>query len=355
MPKFAKDLGRKAGLSPGTLVHTGDPSTGKPLITVFAYDGDRCVEKSVETAAEAFFQGDKPGVLWINIDGLHEVELISQIGRHFDLHPLVLEDILHTEQRPKLENYETYLFIVLRMLSWDDTANEIKAEQVSLVLGKDYVLSFQEESDFDVFGPVREALRTGKGRLRKAGADYLIYSLMDAVVDNYFVIMESLGEKIEELEDELVTGVRSEILREVHHLRRENIYLRKSIWPLREVVGGLERGESALVTDGTTIYLRDLYDHTIQVMDTVETFRDMLSGMLDLYLSSVSFRLNEVMKVLTIIATIFIPLTFLAGVWGMNFHNMPELAKPWGYPTALGLMATLAGWMVYKFKKKGWM
>lgn len=354
MPKYAKDLTRTVGLPPGTLVHIGEQRQDKPRITVFTYDADHFEEKTAASAAEAFFRGDRPGVLWINVDGLHDTGLISEIGRHFGLHPLVLEDVLNTDQRPKLEDYENYLYIVLKMLTWEETSTEIFAEQVSLVLGHDWVISFQEESGSDVFTPLREALRSGKGRLRKSGADYLAYSLMDAVVDNYFIIMERLGDRIEDLEDELVSTVEPEALRLLHHLRRENIFLRKSVWPLREVVGGLERGDSPLMNGATRVYLRDLYDHTIQVMDTVETFRDMLGGMLDLYLSSVSFRLNAVMKVLTIIATIFIPLTFLAGIWGMNFHDMPELRQPWGYPAALLLMAGIAGWMVYLFKKKKW-
>jgi magnesium transporter len=354
MPKYAKDVSRTLGLPPGSLVHIGEQKLETPLITIFSCDVDHCAEKIASTAADAFVPTDRPGVLWINVDGLHDTELIARIGQQFHLHPLVLEDILNTDQRPKLEDYESYLLVVLKMLTWDEKSSEILAEQVSLVLGKGFVLSFQEEKGSDVFNPVREALRAGKGRLRKSEADFLAYSLMDAVVDNYFVIMERLGDNIEELEDELVTGVQPQVLRQVHQLRRENIFLRKSVWPMREVVGGLERGEFPLMNHGTRIYLRDLYDHTIQVMDTVETFRDMLGGMLDLYLSSVSFRLNQVMKVLTIIATIFIPLTFLAGLWGMNFHFMPELRQAWGYPAALLLMAVIAGWMLYLFKKNKW-
>ena len=256
-------------------------------------------------------------------------------GSATDFHPLVLEDILNTDQRPKMEEYGDYLYIVLKMLHDKGKGNQIEAEQVSLVLGPNFVFSFQE-SGGDVFDQIRERLRTGKGRLRKMGADYLAYTLVDAIVDYYFVILEKLGERIELLEEELVAHPRTETLKEIHTLKREMIFLRKAVWPLREVISGLQRGESPLVQKTTGIYLRDVYDHTIQVIDTIETFRDMLSGVLDIYLSSVSNRLNPVMKVLTIIATVFMPLTFLAGVYGMNFKYMPELEWRWGYPVALG-------------------
>jgi magnesium transporter len=271
------------------------------------------------------------------------------------LHPLVLEDILTTDQRPKMEDYDEYLYIVLRMLYYnDDHDDEVTTEQMSLILGMNFVLSFQERES-DIFTPIIERMRNGKGRLRRMGADYLAYALMDSIVDHYFVILEKLGEKIEYLEDQLVVQATPATLQQIHGLKREMIFLRKSVWPLREVVGRMERGGSPLIRESTLVYLRDIYDHTIQVMDTIETFRDILSGMLDIYLSSISNRMNAVMKVLTVIATIFMPLTFIAGVYGMNFKYMPELEWHWGYPAIWGLMVTIALFMLYFFKKKKWL
>ena len=297
---------------------------------------------------------DKPTVTWINIDGLQEVGIIEKIGAHFGIHPLVLEDILHTGQRPKAEDLGDYLFVVLRMLYYDEREDVMISEQVSLLLGPNYVISFQERGG-DVFNPIRERIRNSKGHIRKGGADYLAYALLDAIVDHYFVILEKLGEKIESLEEELVTNPTPETLQTIHTLKRELIFLRKSVWPLREVISGLEREASPLITEPTGIYLRDVYDHTIQVIDTIETYRDMVSGMLDIYLSSVSNRMNEVMKVLTIIATIFIPLTFIAGIYGMNFKYMPELEWHWGYFLVLLVMTIIIAFMVFHFKRKKWL
>ena len=265
----------------------------------------------------------------------------------------MLEDIANTGQRPKIDDFDEYIFVVLRMLSFDVKENETKTEQVSIIFGRGFVISFQE-MEGDVFDTIRDRLRNNKGRIRKMDSDYLAYALIDAVVDNYFIILEKLGETIEEIEDKLVTNPSTETLRTIHDLKREMIFLRKSVWPLREVISRMERSESALINKSTCVYLRDVYDHTIQVMDSVETFRDMLSGMLDIYLSSVSNRMNEVMKVLTVIATIFIPLTFLAGIYGMNFRHMPELELTWSYPAILILMFTVAILMVIYFRRKKW-
>lgn len=295
-----------------------------------------------------------PGVTWLDIDGVYRSDILEAVAAHANLHHLVIEDIYNTYQRPKAEDYEDYLYIVLKMISWDEKLNQVQAEQVSLILGKGYVLSFKEDPG-DIFDPIRLRLREGKGRICKMGADYLAYSLLDQVVDNYFIVLENLGEKIENLEEELITNPSAATLQAIHHLKRELIFLRKSVWPLREAISSLERGESPLFQADTLVYLRDVYDHTIQVIDTIETFRDMVSGMLDIYLSSVSNRMNEVMKVLTIIATIFIPLTFIAGVYGMNFANMPELQWPWGYYAIWGIMILIAGGMLIYFKRKGWL
>lgn len=345
---------KKSGLSPGTLMHVGEKKTGKPQIMVIDYDGDAFLEKKVPNVEDCFPFKDTATVTWINIDGVHDTDIMEKIGSRFDLHSLILEDIMTTIQRPKMEDLGDLIYIVLRMIDFDGKKREIVTEQVSLVLGTNFVLSFLEDPG-DVFDPVRERIRKSKGRIRKMGADYLAYALIDTIVDNYFAILEQLGEKIEAVEEELVADPRKETLHEIHILKREMISLRKSVWPLREVVNGLLRGDSALVRDGTRIFLRDVYDHIVQVIDTVETYREMLSGMLETYLSSISNRMNEVMKVLTVIATIFIPLTFIAGIYGMNFQHMPELGWRYGYFIIWGVMALVAGFMLVQFRKKKWL
>lgn len=352
--KLMKRKYKKLGLPPGTLVHIGDKKTEKVKITIIDYTEKEFWEKEEATIEEAFSFRDTSTVTWINIDGVHNTEIIEKIGKHFALHPLLLEDIAHTEQRPKMEDFGEYIFVVVKMLYYDENGAEIIAEQVSLILGKNFVISFQEREG-DVFNPIRERIRNAKGRIRRMEADYLAYALIDAVVDHYFLILEKIGERIENLEDELVSRTTSETLRAIHILKREMIFLRRSVWPLREVISGLGRRESVLIKKSTELYLKDVYDHTIQVIDTVESFRDMVSGMLDTYLSSVSNRMNEVMKVLTIIATIFIPLTFIAGIYGMNFQFMPELGWRWGYFMILCVMALIVIGMVIYFKKKNWL
>lgn len=318
------------------------------------YHAGGCEEKEIKALKECVYYSDTSIVSWIDVEGLHEVEIVRQVGDCQGLHPLVLEDILNTNQRPKVEDYGDYLYIVLKMLHNGDGTG-IVAEQVSLVLGSNFVISFQEGMKGDVFNPIRERLRSGKGKIREMGADYLAYALMDAVVDNYFVVLERVGERIEELEDAVMADPRPETVREIHQLKREVILLRKAVWPLREVISALERRESKLISEKVVVYLRDLYDHTIQVIDNIEASRDMLAGMLDVYLSSISNRMNEVMKFLTIIGTIFIPLTFIAGVYGMNFQNMPELHWQWGYFACLFLMALVAVFLLIYFKRKRWL
>jgi len=354
MLKLFRKTSKRAGLSPGTLVHDGDKKVEKAKITIIDFDATQFQEKEVETIEECFPFRDTPTVTWINIDGLHEVGIIEKIGKHFSIHPLILEDILHTGQRPKMEDFEDYIFLVVKMFYYDEKDDEIKMEQVSLLLGSNFVISFQEREG-DIFDPIRERIRNHKGRIRMMKADYLGYALLDTIVDNYFIILEKVGEDIENMEEELVARPTPETLQTIHNLKRELIVLRKSIWPLREVVNSLERGESPLINEATGVYLRDVYDHTIQVIDTIETFRDMVSGMLDIYLSSISNKMNEVMKVLTIIATIFIPLTFVAGIYGMNFEFMPELKWHWGYFAALLVMVAVAIVMVFYFRRKRWL
>jgi len=354
MPTLIKKRSKKAGLPPGSLIHIGEKKAEIPKITVMDYDEAHFQEKEIKTIEECFLFKDKPTVTWINIDGLHQVEILEKLGECYGLHPLVLEDILNTDQRPKMEDYGEYLYIVLRMFNYNDKSSEIESEQISLVLGPNFVFSFQEREG-DTFNPIRDRIRNSKGRIRKMGADHLAYTLLDSIIDNYFIILEKLGEKIEFLEEEVVSRPKSETLQTIHHLKREMIFLRKGVWPLREVISGLERGESSLIKESTRIYLRDVYDHTIQTIDTIETYRDMVSGMLDIYLSSISNRLNAVMKVLTIIATIFMPLTFLAGIYGMNFKYMPELEWRWGYPTVWIAVILISVSMLIYFKKKGWL
>ncbi len=357
MSKVSKLIRRretKIGLPPGTAVFVGEQKTEKVKISYLDYDEARVQGKKVESVEECFPFKETPTVTWINMDGIHEVEIIQKIGKHFDLHPLILEDILNTHQRPKMEEFEHYLYIVIRMLYYDEEENDIKGEQVSLIVGENYVISLQEREG-DIFEPIRDRIRNGKGRIRRMGADYLAYALLDAIVDNYFIILEKIGERLEELEDKVVSDPKPETLQEIHTLKREMIFLRKSVWPLREVINNLERGESSLIQEKTQIYLRDVYDHTIQVIDTVETYRDMLSGMHDTYLSSVSNRMNEIMKVLTIIATIFIPLTFIAGIYGMNFKFMPELEWRWAYFLVWGVILVVAVVMVIFFRRRRWL
>ncbi len=354
MTKLMKKRSRKSGLPPGSLVHIGERKAEEIKITVIDYDDSGFREEEFGTIEQCFVFKDRPSVTWINVEGLHNVANIQKLGDCYGFHPLVLEDILNTDQRPKMEDFEEYVYIVLKMLH-NGKSSQTVTEQISLILGPNYVISFQEGIEGDVFNSIRERIRTGKGRIRSMGADYLAYSLIDAIVDNYFVIIEKMGERIEDLEDELVKNPITRTVHEIHTLKREMIFLRKAVWPLRELINSLQRGESSLIKESTRVYLRDIYDHTIQVIDAIETSRDMLSGMLDIYLSSMSNRMNEIMKFLTIIGTIFIPLTFIVGVYGMNFEHMPELKWRWGYFVLWAVMSGIAVFMLLYFKKKKWL
>ena len=351
--RLIKKMSKKAGLAPGTMVHVGEKKIEKVRLRIIDYDEKSFEEREAFSLEECLSCKDTPTVTWINIDGLHEVETVERIGEGFGLHPLVLEDIVNTGLRPKMEDFDDALFLIVKMLTYDRELGMVKAEQCSLVLGPRYVLSFQERVG-DVFEPVRKRLRNGKGRIRKMGADYLLYALVDAIVDHYFVVLENIAEEIESVEERIMKSPSSELLQTIHKLKRELIFLRKAIWPLREAIGLLETGDSDLVEDKTSVFFRNVYDHTIQVVDAVETFRDMVSGMLDVYLSSVSNRMNEVMKVLTMIATIFIPITFLAGIYGMNFKYMPELEWHWAYPVLWSIIIAVGLVMVLYFKRKKW-
>lgn len=354
MPRRKGRISGRVGLPPGALVYTGEKREEEVKVTTIEYDEAIFSEQTANIFSGVFPSEGKTTVTWINTVGLHRVENLEKLGKCFKIHNLILEDILSTEPRPKVEDLDNYIYLRLKALRYDHEKNEVGVEQVSMVLGENYLLSFQDRES-DAFTPILERLRTGKGRLRRMGADYLAYRLMDTIIDNYFVVVEKVGDHIEMLEEELTTVPTPQTLRSIHRLKREVIILRRAIWPLREIIAVLERGESRLIKDTTTIYLRDLYDHTIQLIDTLETLREMLTSSLDLYLSSVSNRLNNVMKVLTIIATIFMPLTFIAGVYGMNFHYMPELDWKWGYPASLLLMLAIALSMLVGFRAKKWL
>jgi magnesium transporter len=345
-------MSQKSGMPPGTLVHIGDQKTDRTVMTWTEFTADSFEEHELQPTRACPLLKPAPVVTWLNVDGLHEVEILQGIGECFGLHPLVLEDILNTGQRPKLDDTGDYIYIVLQALS-SDQVGAVQSEQISIIVGPNFVVSFQEGS-VDNFAEIRRRLRAGRNRLRSQGADYLAYTLMDKVVDEYFSVVEAMGDQVEELQDQLIARPTNEILLGVHRMKREMIILRRAIWPLREVAGALGRAESSLIQPSTHIYLRDVYDHIIQVIDTAETLRDILSEMVDIYLSSVSNRLNQVMKVLTIIATVFMPLTFLAGVYGMNFKHMPELEWLWSYPILWLLMMAIAVSMLAYFRAKKW-
>ncbi|MCX5749373.1 MAG: magnesium/cobalt transporter CorA [Candidatus Saganbacteria bacterium] len=347
---------RKTGLPPGSPVYIGKQKGFKIKISLIDYSASHFEEKEISEIKECFPFKEKDSVTWINVDGVHDPKLMEELSSCYGVHPLVQEDIVNTDQRPKLEDYGDYLYIVVRMFLLNEKEEKISSEQVSFIVGRNYTISFQEEGkEGDVFGTVRERIRSGKTRIRTEGADYLVYSLIDAIVDSYFGIIERLGEKIEQLEEILITKPTQNVLGEIHVLKREILNLRKNVWPLREVIGALERGESQLIRPSTRVYLRDVYDHTVQIIETIENYRDMMSGMLDIYLSSISNRLNEVMKVLTIIATIFIPLTFIVGIYGMNFRNMPELSWEYSYAVVWLVMLSVAAGMLIYFKRKKWL
>jgi len=324
-------------------------------ITVIDYDQEHYEERELRSAEECTQYVGKPTVTWVNVDGLADAEAVHRVGEYFGAHELIIEDVFQTEQRPKLDyERDQYLFFVMKMLQ-RGARGDIIVEQVSLLLKADAVVSFQEQIEVgDVFDPVRKRLRNQEGRIRSAGSDFLAYALLDAVVDGYFEVVEALGERADDLEEEFAAHPSAKTLPRLHALRRQLLVVRKATWPLREVVNALQRGSSPLIAAETAIYLRDVYDHIFDVIETVETLRDMVSGLLDIYLSGISYRLNEVMKVLTIIATIFIPLTFLVGVYGMNFDVMPLLRWHWGYYYIWTVMVLIVIGMLVYFRRRRW-
>lgn len=347
---------QKAGMPPGTLVHVGEQRFHTPKITVFDYTKHLFQEKVAASVEECFKFKKTATVTWINIDGVHDKTIIEKFGKQFDFHPLLLEDIMATDQRLKMDDYGSHLFIVLKMVYLHPVTHHVVEEQVSIIFGSNFVFTFQEKADeSDVFDAIRNRIRHNKGFIREGSPDYLVYSLIDAIVDNYFAVLEKTSERLEEIEQTLLTNPGAETLRFIYQLKRQLIKLRKSIWPLREILGGLQRSGSRLIKPATIPYISDVYDHTIQLIDTLETQRDMMASMIDVYLSSISNKLNEVMKVLTIIGTIFIPLTFITGIYGMNFEHFPELKWRYGYFIVLGVMTTVTLIMLYFFKRRKWM
>lgn len=353
-------LAGTAGLAPGTMVYLGRQKQETVTIDTIEYSATSLRERRavpVEDCrrADDAHEGDEAaGVLWVSVNGIHDIGLIEALGSSFGLHQLTLEDLVNTFQRPKFEEFPDYLYLAMKMMTFDESNDRVEIEHVGLIVGSDYVISFLEDEG-DVFDEVRERIRAANGRLRTARSDYLAYSLMDAVVDHYFLALEQIGDRIEDVDDRILIDPRPEDIHEVHRLKRAILSLRKAVWPLREEIAALEKCGTALIHGETKVFFRDLYDHTIQVIEMVETFRDILGGVHDTYLSSVSNRMNEIMKVLTIIATLFIPLTFIVGVYGMNFDHMPELEWRWGYYIVWGIMIAVSAGLLTYFKRKGWL
>ena len=358
MRRFIKQRSVKAGMAPGTLMYIGDTKSENTVIEVFEFNTEKYSEYKFEDEQIDEFEKLQPAeegtIRWINIDGLKRIDTIERLGRSFDIHPLVMEDILNTDQRAKIEDYDRYLYIVAKMLYFSEKG-EIVNEQVSVILGDNYVISIGERKG-DVFEKIRERIRNDGANIRRNGTDFLVYSILDAVVDGYFGVLETLGDRIDDGEEELLTNPSMKNLQIMQDIKKDLLYMHKSIWPLREVASWMEQDDTPLIKSKTHIYLRDVYDHIIQAIDTTETYRELLSDMMDIYLSSTSNKMNEVMKVLTIISTIFIPLSFLAGIYGMNFKYMPpELDWKYGYFGLIAVMAALVAVMITVFKKKKWL
>lgn len=346
---------KKAGLPPGTMVYVGKESRESARIDLMDFsETELREERGISADQCAALSLNPESVTWINVTGVHDLGLVEVLGKSFRLHPLILEDIVNTQQRAKLEDYEDYLFIVARMFTPGIGDIPVRDEQISLILGKGYVISLQE-TEGDVFDPVRERLRKAKGRIRSRGADYLCYTLLDMIVDNCFKVLEKVGDRVENLQERVAENPDQSLLAEIHAAKREVIQVRRSVWPMREVLSGLSRDDSGLVDTSLKVFLRDVHDHTVQVAETAEIYSETLAGVFDVYLSSVSNRLNETMKLLTVIATIFIPLTFLAGVYGMNFSNMPELHWKYGYYFFWGLIVFIGAGMFTYFKRRKWL
>ncbi|WP_282124039.1 magnesium/cobalt transporter CorA [Algibacter mikhailovii] len=344
---------KKLGQIPGSIIYTGERSKEDLFIESFDYNRQHCSEKTLHSIEESFEFKNTDAVTWVNLNGLNHVNAIEKLGQHFGFHPLVLEDVVNIAQRPKIDEHEGYLFVVLKMLYYNKE-NNLVSEQVSFLLGKNYLFSFQE-SEGDVFDAVRVRIRQDKGRIRSMASDYLLYSLIDAIVDHYFSVIEILGDKIEDYESAIFEGETDhDTSRKIQDLKREILRVRRSIFPLREVINKIEKNENPLIHKKTITYFRDVYDHLIQVTENIDIYREMILGLMDMYMTSISNKMNEVMKVLTIMASIFIPLTFIAGIYGMNFNYMPELQFKYGYFLVWGIMVIIFVGMLYYFKRKKW-
>ncbi|MFK7806999.1 MAG: magnesium/cobalt transporter CorA [Saprospiraceae bacterium] len=344
----------KAGLPPGSVVFLGNQKVEKVFVHHLQYDNEQLNENTLDNHKDITFQAtDNEQIDWYDVRGLHDTALIESIGKTFHIHPLVLEDVVNTQQRPKFEEYENGIFIIFKSLFFDKTKFEITTEQVALFLTNGLILSFQE-AETDLFAAVRQRVHSGRGRIRLRGIDYLAYALLDNVVDNYYVIFDEIEEVIEALEDQLMASPDNSIKGQIHHLKKELLTIRKSIAPLREAVSQFAKSDNELIEDRTVVYIRDLYDHTVQIMDRVETYRDMLNGLQDLYLSEISYKMNQVMQLLAVVTTVFVPLSFLAGLYGMNFENIPELKYANGYFVLLGVMVLIVVGLLFFFRKKKW-
>jgi len=345
---------RKTGLPPGSLVHVGEVKTTRPEITLMEFDAGEILERRFASIAESRQYQPTKATVWLNVYGLHQPEVMAEIGRRFDLHPLVLEDILNTNQRPKIDDYDDYIYLVAHSFNYEAQDLRVASDQISIVVGRNFVLTFQERPT-GCFDPIRERLRGNKGQIRRLGADYLAYSLLDVIVDRYFLVLDQLSEGVEHLEDELLERISPDIMQAIHHFKRESLTLRRAVWPLREVLNTLQRGDARFFQPETLIYLRDVYDHTVHIIESLDAMRDLIAGMLDIYLSSVSNRLNQVVRVLTVITTLFMPATLITGIFGMNFRVMPWLDRPNGFLLALGLMILVALGMATIFWRRRWM
>jgi len=352
-PKIRKKTSAKVGLPPGSIFHVGEQKIEKVKITLTEYDEKKLETCEINSVEEIDPYTDTPQVTWVNVCGLHDTEMIKQIGEKFNIHPLVLEDILNTETRPKIEMTDDYIFIAMKMLTYNSNESQIDTEQVSFILGNTFVFSFLEKSD-NIFNPIKDRITNNYGRVRKQASDYLFYALMDVVVDQYFLLLEQIEQNIESLDDEVITNADRSQIEKIYNLKNKMLLTRRSLWPLRELFTRLIREESKLINKKIVPYLRDLLDHTMQVTETIELQREITNGLMETHLSMMSFKMNEVMKVLTVIATIFIPLTFIVGIYGMNFPNMPEMKWPWAYFALWGIMICIVIFMVFYFKRKKW-
>lgn len=343
----------KVGLPPGSIIYVGEKKIDNVKISLTEYDENGVETREIKSVEEIDPYTDTPQVTWVNVCGLHDTELIKQIGEKFNIHPLVLEDILNTETRPKIEITEKYIFIAMKMLTTNDHDHQPVIEQVSFILGNSFIFSFLEKSD-NIFIQIKDRIINNSGKVRKQDSDYLFYTLMDIVVDQYYLTLEHIEEKIELLDDEVITNTDQSQIKKVYTLKNKLLLIRRSIWPLREIFSRLIREESNLIDKKVMPYLRDLLDHTIQITETIDLQREIINGLMETHLSLMSYKMNEVMKVLTVIATIFIPLTFIVGVYGMNFDYLPELHWTWAYFAAWGVMIGITTFMIFFFKRKKW-